>query len=273
MRFILSMIRGTPFFYDLTAEEFKDVARKIVVHGYKPETSVLLERQQKDSIFFVTKGVLQSTVCDPDTGSSLTLGQFSKGSFFGEVSLLTGRPNPVTISALTECELFEIPGAAYKRAALKYSSARGFLINLYKQHSEKLLRAFENHRFERRKLRRKPFDGSIIFQRFEKGSKEKVIKVGKGRLLDISETGVSFSIKRSPGTCRLSEMLNREYKAKITVADLPPVKVLGKIVGFEFSVRGEKFYDSFITRMAFLFVDKNDKMDLKELLALSPGTP
>jgi CRP-like cAMP-binding protein len=42
------------------------------------------------------------------SGRQVKLGDLSEGVFFGELSILTGKPRSATIAALTSCELLEL---------------------------------------------------------------------------------------------------------------------------------------------------------------------
>ena len=52
-------------------------------------------------VFFLTKGICEHVL----TSKHLTVGYYSPGSYFGELSPLTGQRRPLTFRALTRMEL------------------------------------------------------------------------------------------------------------------------------------------------------------------------
>jgi CRP-like cAMP-binding protein len=50
-------------------------------------------------------------------GKQALLGEMSEGAFFGEISVLTGRPRTATVVAATACELLELDRGTLQQIA------------------------------------------------------------------------------------------------------------------------------------------------------------
>ena len=72
---------------------------------------VVRQGAEGSSMFVVGKGTLRVAIEPNDT----EVARHGAGGFFGEMSLLTGRPRTATVSAVTDCEVMEVTADAFKR--------------------------------------------------------------------------------------------------------------------------------------------------------------
>jgi hypothetical protein len=100
-------LAGSPLFGSFSAEELEAVIRGLRLLAFEPGDIVVSEGEAGGSLFVVTTGTVKAFVRDAG-GRSRRVRQLSEGSFFGEVSILTGHPRSATIVAATSCELLEL---------------------------------------------------------------------------------------------------------------------------------------------------------------------
>jgi cAMP-dependent protein kinase regulator len=56
----------------------------------------------------LTSGRVRAFRKDPASGKQVKIGDLMEGAFFGEMSILTGKPRMATVVALMRCELLEL---------------------------------------------------------------------------------------------------------------------------------------------------------------------
>ena len=60
-----------------------------------------------DSLFILTTGAVKAFLKNPGGGQRLVR-TMTDGAFFGEISILSGKPRTATVTAATPCELLEL---------------------------------------------------------------------------------------------------------------------------------------------------------------------
>lgn len=263
---IFRMIKNTPFFYELTKNEFSDIAKEIIVHHLKEKTVVVIEKKKGDSIFFITNGAVKVSTHDTKTGAAIFLEHFEAGGFFGETSLLTGRLRSASVTTVSDAELLEIPREVYCKIGLKYPFAMRFLTDLCRRQDKKISTILKAANFERRSTERIQCKGKVIFQKHENEDNHKVIKVIMGHLVDISQEGISFKAHRNEFPGELAGVVNNEVKTKIIMEHNggTEIKILGKIIDLEAETTKEGFSNFYLARMKILLIDRKDKEYLQK---------
>jgi cAMP-dependent protein kinase regulator len=71
---------------------------------------ILSQGERGDSLYMLAAGRVKVFVRGAD-GKQAAVGELSEGAFFGEISILTGRPRSATIVAASRCELLELDRA------------------------------------------------------------------------------------------------------------------------------------------------------------------
>lgn len=116
-----------PLLADLRPAELAAVASNMRAHEVPEGAVVFHEGDAGESIFFVTRGLLEARV-----GSS-KLGRLPPGDCFGEFSFLTGQPRTATVRVLEDAELLELSAADMKEVVAKYPRVRDVLFKLYRE--------------------------------------------------------------------------------------------------------------------------------------------
>ena len=101
----IAALRQVPFFAHLDVHGLEE----LVAAGHRlsmaPEQVVFAEGDEPDGMYILLEGRAKVLRCNGE-GRQLALATFERGSFFGELALLEGRPRSATIVTLEPCELF-----------------------------------------------------------------------------------------------------------------------------------------------------------------------
>ena len=98
---------ASPLFSDFSSEELVEVIKGLELLTYEAGDVIVAEGAPGDSLFVLTTGTVKAFVKDPD-GHYHKIREMYEGAFFGEVSILTGKPRSATITAATPCELLAL---------------------------------------------------------------------------------------------------------------------------------------------------------------------
>ncbi|HXB56467.1 MAG TPA: cyclic nucleotide-binding domain-containing protein [Vicinamibacteria bacterium] len=102
-----SQIVVSPLFKDFSVDEMVAVIQGLKLLTFKRGDVILREGEPGESLYMLTSGMVRAFRKDA-AGLQVKLGDLNEGVFFGEVSILTGKPRSATIAALTRCELLEL---------------------------------------------------------------------------------------------------------------------------------------------------------------------
>jgi hypothetical protein len=106
-----SQIVVSPLFKELAVDEMVAVIQGLNLITFESASFIITEGEPGDSLYMLTTGSVKAFKKDPKTKRQVLLGELGEGSFFGEVSILTGKPRTATIVASTYCELLELDRA------------------------------------------------------------------------------------------------------------------------------------------------------------------
>lgn len=97
----------SPLFSGFTDEELVEVIQGLRLLTFEPGDIIVSEGDPGTSLFVVTTGTVKAFVRQEGGGQKLarTLGE---GAFFGEISILSGKPRTATVTAAGRCELLEL---------------------------------------------------------------------------------------------------------------------------------------------------------------------
>ncbi len=104
-------VSTVPVFADLSDEDRRELVDASLERVYGAGEVVVRQGEPGASMFVVGRGTLRVTIEPNDT----EVAQHGPGSFFGEMSLLTGKPRTATVRAATDCVLMEVTTDAFKR--------------------------------------------------------------------------------------------------------------------------------------------------------------
>jgi len=99
---VISGMRGVELLAVLDEVELAELAEQTRICVYGPGEIVVHQHEESYSLYIVLKGKLQALV------NGRRVGEIRAGSFFGEMSLLTGEPRKATVRAESETTLAEL---------------------------------------------------------------------------------------------------------------------------------------------------------------------
>ena len=129
-----SKLVETPLFKDFAQDELLAVIRGLRLHTFEPGEILVSAGEPGDSLYLLTTGSVRAYMRDK-RGKHVPVREMHDGDFFGEMSILTGRPRSATITASTYCELLELDQKTLNEIAAKHPNVRVVLQEFYKKRS------------------------------------------------------------------------------------------------------------------------------------------
>lgn len=133
-------IAATPLFTDFTRDELVAVIQGMNLRSFDEGDIVVTENEPGDSLFVITTGRVKVFTKNPK-GRHVPLATLSDGDFFGEVSVLTGKPRTATITAATRTDVLELSKPTLDGIAAKHPHVREVLERFYRQRVDQTVEA------------------------------------------------------------------------------------------------------------------------------------
>ena len=130
----------TPLFRGFSNEELVAVIRGLRLLAFAPGMIIVTEGQPGDSLFVLATGMARAFVKTPG-GRNLQVRELMEGDFFGEISILTGKPRTATITAASRCELLELDKPSLDSIAAAHPHVREVLKEFHDQRAGSTLEA------------------------------------------------------------------------------------------------------------------------------------
>lgn len=140
----------TPLFSDLPVDQFKEVARNLTHHTYESGESIVEEGEKDDSMYVIVEGRVVVETVDT-TDDTLELTTLSAGDFFGEVSLLTGKPRTATLTAVEETQLLELKTEDFEEIASEFPGIKETIKEFYEERADDTVEAMLERMKEKEK--------------------------------------------------------------------------------------------------------------------------
>lgn len=123
---------ATPLFPDFSKEELAAVIKGLQLVSFEAGDVVVAEGEPGDSLFIISTGTIKAWVRDPQ-GAYKRVRTLLEGDFFGEISILSGKPRSATVTAATRLELLELDRASLDKIALTHPRVLEVLQSFYQQ--------------------------------------------------------------------------------------------------------------------------------------------
>lgn len=107
---IAELLSGLALFDGLAQDQIARLETQLITRQLEPRALLFEQGNVGASIFVVRSGVLE--VVRRDEVASKTYGRVGPGEYLGEVSMMIGKPHPVSVVALTPCTVLELPRTA-----------------------------------------------------------------------------------------------------------------------------------------------------------------
>lgn len=127
----------SPLFSGFSEAELAAVITRFRLISFEPGDIVVSEGQPGDSLFVLTTGALKAFVRD-QTGRNVPVRDMPEGSFFGEVSILSGKPRTATVTCAGRCELLELDRAALDAIVAEHPRVREVIQETYRSRAGSL---------------------------------------------------------------------------------------------------------------------------------------
>ena len=130
----------TKLFADLTAAEFRQLVKSFTLQHYPENTVVVKEGDPGSSLFIIVHGEVRVITRDSNR-REIVLANLGDAEFFGEVSLLTGKPRTATIITNTASEMLELTREDYQRIVARHPHVQNVVEAFHEQRAYKTIEA------------------------------------------------------------------------------------------------------------------------------------
>ncbi|MBI4640436.1 MAG: cyclic nucleotide-binding domain-containing protein [Candidatus Tectomicrobia bacterium] len=124
-----------PLFSELSQTELTEVMKKITVRHFPPGTPVINQGDPGESMFIINDGEVK-VVRKDHGGHEILLHTLKDGEFFGEISLLSGKPRIASVITIEESEILEISKQDLDDVVAKFPGVKKILIDFYETRLE-----------------------------------------------------------------------------------------------------------------------------------------
>jgi hypothetical protein len=131
---------STPLFEGLSADELMAVMRGLNLLTFEAGDILVAEGAPGDSMFILTDGIVKAFVRNPK-GHYMKVKDLMEGDFFGEISVLTGKPRTATITAATHVEVLELGKPTLDSITKQYPRVREVLKKFQEQRAQETVQA------------------------------------------------------------------------------------------------------------------------------------
>jgi cAMP-dependent protein kinase regulator len=130
----------SPLFEVLTDEEREAVVKEMALEEHEEGNVIITEGQPGSSMYVIARGEVKVYTLGSD-GASVYLAKLGEGDFFGEVSVLTGKPRTATITASQPTQLLRLDKSKLDTTLSRFPGIRKVLDDFYKKRAEHTVEA------------------------------------------------------------------------------------------------------------------------------------
>ena len=140
--FVEQKVPPSPLFEVLTAEERAALVKEMELEQHGEGDVIITEGETGSSMYVIAHGEVKVyTRGTGGKGGNVYLAKLSEGDFFGEVSVLTGKPRTATLTASKPTELLRLDKEKLDNALAKYPGIRKVLDDFYKKRAKHTVEA------------------------------------------------------------------------------------------------------------------------------------
>ena len=125
---------ASPLFSDFSEAELRAVIRGLRLLTFEPGDIILSEGEPGDTVFVLATGAVKAFVRNPE-GRLRLVREMGEGSFFGEISILSGAPRTATVTAAARCEVLELDRVTLDEIAETHPGVWPVLVQFAEQRS------------------------------------------------------------------------------------------------------------------------------------------
>jgi hypothetical protein len=133
-------VLSTPLFEGFSQDELLAVMRGMTLKTFAPGDVLMAEGAPGDSLYVLTTGTVKCWVKDRK-GHYMKVQELPEGAFFGEISVLTGKPRTATLTAASDCEALELDKKTLDSITAKHPHVREVLKRFHEQRAHDTVEA------------------------------------------------------------------------------------------------------------------------------------
>jgi hypothetical protein len=131
----------SPLFEVLSAEERAAILGEMEVETHDEGSVIINEGDPGSSMYLIASGEVKVYTRSTASAGTVYLARLGEGDFFGEVSVLTGKPRTATITASQRTELLRLDRDKLDAVLDRYPGLRKVLDEFYKKRAEHTVEA------------------------------------------------------------------------------------------------------------------------------------
>jgi len=131
----------SPLFEVLTDEERQAIVREMEIETHDEGSVIITEGDPGTSMYLIVSGEVKVYTRGSGNSGSVYLAKLGEGDFFGEVSVLTGKPRTATITASQRTELLRLDKEKLDATLVRYPGIRKVLDDFYKKRAKHTVEA------------------------------------------------------------------------------------------------------------------------------------
>jgi hypothetical protein len=136
---------STPLFAGFGEQELAAVIHGLKLLTFEPGDILVAEGAPGDSLFILSTGSVKAYVRNPK-GHYMRVHTLQEGDFFGEISVLTGKPRTATLVAAEYCEVLELDKATLDSITKSHPQVREVLKKFREQRAQSTIEQIIKHR-------------------------------------------------------------------------------------------------------------------------------
>jgi hypothetical protein len=131
----------SPLFEMLSDDERAAIVKEMEVESHEEGSVIINEGDPGLSMYLIAAGEVKVYTRPANKSATVYLARLGEGDFFGEVSVLTGKPRTATITASQRTELLRLDKEKLDGVLSRYPGIRKVLDDFYKKRAEHTVEA------------------------------------------------------------------------------------------------------------------------------------
>ena len=136
---MINILKKVPLFSSLKDEELEAINRASFTRNYLKDQMILLADEEGDTLFIIIHGKVKITSF-AENGKEVIFSIMSEGDFFGDMSLLDGKPRSASVISIEDSALCLLRREEYNHLIEKHP---GIALKLRQEITSRLRRADE----------------------------------------------------------------------------------------------------------------------------------
>jgi cAMP-dependent protein kinase regulator len=133
-------LKASALFASFREEALEQILTSTSLRGYDEGDIIVTEGEQGSSLFLIVSGEVKVFTLG-EIGEHIPLAELGPGDFFGEVSLLTGKPRTATITAKSKVIAIELAKDSVDRIAAEHPEVNEVLQEFYERRAHETVEA------------------------------------------------------------------------------------------------------------------------------------